>query len=214
MSGLGQPSPILLAGAKPRVIAFIGPTGSGKTTTIAKLAADFSLNQEKRVAVLTIDTKRVDAVGQLKAYCRIINIPLFIAYSPDEISGIMPGIMDSDITLVDTPGSGPMDKAQMLEMVEFLQKLIPQEVHLAMSITTSFSEMKRVFDNFGILKPNRILFTKLDESDQYGSMISFALISKKPLSYVTFEQNVPGDFSVADTGNLIASILEGKGAAR
>ena len=208
VAGMGEASPILLAGTRPRVVAFVGPTGSGKTTTIAKLAADFTLNQGKKVSVLTIDTKRVDAVGQLKAYCRIINVPLFIAYSPDELPGIMPGIMPSDVTLVDTPGSGPMDKTQLRETVEFLGRLVPQEVHLAMSVTTALMEMKRIYDNFGVLKPNRLLFTKLDETDRYGTMVSFAVLSKKPMSYVTFGQNVPGDFSLADTRDIIRKILE------
>jgi flagellar biosynthesis protein FlhF len=208
VAGMGEASPILLAGTRPRVVAFVGPTGSGKTTTIAKLAADFTLNQGKKVSVLTIDTKRVDAVGQLKAYCRIINVPLFIAYSPDELPGIMPGIMPSDITLVDTPGSGPLDKTQLRETVEFLGRLVPQEVHLAMSVTTALMEMKRIYDNFGVLKPNRLLFTKLDETDRYGTLLSFAVLSKKPMSYVTFGQNVPGDFSLADTRDIIRKILE------
>ena len=212
LAGFGQVNPIQLKGAKPRIVAFAGPTGSGKTTTIAKLVTEFSLTMGKKVAVLTIDTKRVDAVGQLKAYCRIINIPLFIAYSPDDIPGIMPGIMESDITLVDTPGSGPLDRAQMLEMVEFLQKLVPQEVHLTVSITTSFSEMNRIHNNFGILKPNRILFTKLDETDSYGPMLSFALVSRKPLSYVTFGQNVPGDFAVTSPQAIVETILDMKKA--
>ncbi len=207
-AGMGAANPILLAGTRPRVVAFVGPTGSGKTTTIAKLAADFTLNQGKKVSVLTIDTKRVDAVGQLKAYCRIIKVPLFIAYSPDDLPGIMPGIMPTDITLVDTPGSGPMDKAQLRETVEFLGKLVPQEIHLAMSVTTALVEMKRIYDNFGVLKPNRLLFTKLDETDRYGTLLSFAVLSKKPMSYVTFGQNVPGDFSPADARDLIRKILE------
>ena len=138
LAGIADISPVVFTGAKPRMVAFVGPTGSGKTTTIAKLAADFTLNMNKDVSVLTIDTRRVDAVGQLKAYCRILNIPLHIAYTPEELPVIMPGIIKSDITLVDTPGSGPMDKQHMLEMVEFLQKMVPQEVHLVMSVTTSF----------------------------------------------------------------------------
>jgi flagellar biosynthesis protein FlhF len=208
LAGMGEVSPVLFAGAKPRIVAFVGPTGSGKTTTIAKLATDFTLNLGKRVSVLSIDTKRVDAVGQLKAYCRIINIPLLIAYSPDELPGIMPGIMGSDVTLVDTPGSGPMDRPQMIEMVEFLKRMVPQEVHLTISVTTSLMEMKRIFENFGLLKPNRMLFTKLDETDNYGTMISFAVLSGKPMSYVTFGQNVPGDFALADPGDLIRKIFE------
>ena len=207
LAGMGEVSPVLFAGAKPRIVAFVGPTGSGKTTTIAKLSTDFTLNLGKRVSVLSIDTKRVDAIGQLKAYCHIINIPLFIAYSPDELPGLMPGIMGSDITLVDTPGSGPMDRTQMIEMVEFLQRMVPQEVHLAMSVTTSLMEMKRIHENFGLLKPNRILFTKLDETDKYGTMISFAVISGKPMSYMTFGQNVPGDFALADPGDIIRKTL-------
>jgi len=203
ISGIDEPRAIALTGAKPRMIAFVGPTGSGKTTTIAKLAADFTLNHEKDVSILTVDTKRVDAVGQLKAYCRILNIPLYIAYSPDELPSVMPGLMKSDITLVDTPGSGPMDKSQMIEMVEFLQKMVPQEVHMVMSVTTSLTEMRRIHDNFSMLKPSRILFTKLDETVSYGPMLSFALTAKKPLSYITFGQNVPGDFAVADLVDII-----------
>jgi len=207
LSGMGDVRPIPSGGTKPRIIAFVGPTGSGKTTTIAKIATEIALNMDKKVAVLNIDTKRVDAVGQLKAYCRIINIPLYIAYSPDDIPGIMPHILENDITLVDTPGSGPMDKPQMIEMIEFLHKLVPQEVHLTLSVTTSFMEMKRIFNNFGMMKPNRILFTKLDETDNYGTMLSFALVAREQWSYVTFGQNVPGDFDVADPGKLVKQTI-------
>jgi len=210
MAGIGDVSPVTFAGARPRIVAFVGPTGTGKTTTIAKLATDFSLNMDKKVSVLTIDTKRVDAVGQLKAYCRIVNIPLFIAYNPGDLPGIMPKIMDSDIVLVDTPGLAPMDRKQMMDMIEFLQKLVPQEVHLTLSVTTSLLEMKRIFENFGTLKPNRILYTKLDETSNYGTMISFAIFSKKTVSYVTFGQNVPGDFSVADPEGLIRKNLNSR----
>lgn len=208
LTSMGEVNPILFSGAKPRMVAFVGPTGSGKTTTIAKLAAEFALSMEKNVTILTIDTKRVDAVGQLKAYCRILNIPLNIAYSPDELPSMMPIIMKSDITLVDTPGSGPMDKPQMIEMVEFLQKIVPQEVHLVMGVTTSLAEMKRIHDNFSVLKPNRVLFTKLDETTSYGPLLSFAIQSQKPLSYFTYGQNVPGDFAVADPQKLIDKMLE------
>lgn len=202
LDGIPIVSPIDITATKPRIVSFVGPTGSGKTTTIAKLAADFSLNRNRNVTVLTTDTRRVDAVGQLKAYCRILNIPLMIAYTPDDLPGIMPSLMKSDLALVDTPGSGPMDKPQMMEMVEFLRKLAPQEVHIVMSVTTALGEMKRIFKNFSIMKPNRILFTKLDETDAYGPLLSFVIASRKPMSYVTFGQNVPGDFSVADREDL------------
>ena len=207
-SGMGDVCPVIFAGAKPRIVTFVGPTGTGKTTTIAKLATDFSLNMGRKVSVLTIDTKRVDAVGQLKAYCRIIDIPLHIAYSPDDLPGIMPKLINSDVTLVDTPGVGPLDRQQMIEMVEFLQRLVPQEVHLTMSVTTSFTEMKRISENFSTLKPNRVLFTKLDETDNYGSMFSYELSTRKPMSYITFGQNVPGDFSIAEPEKLIRKMLE------
>ena len=209
-SSMGNIHPVMFAGAKPRIVAFIGPTGTGKTTTIAKLATEFSLNMDKNVSVLSIDTKRIDAIGQLKSYCRIIKIPLHVAYTPDELPSIMPKLMNSDITLVDTPGSGPYDKQQMFEMVEFLQKLVPQEVHLTMSVTTSFLEMTRTLENFGTLKPNRLLYTKLDETKHYGPMFSFSIISEKPMSYVTFGQNVPGDFSLADPESLLRESLDKK----
>ena len=209
LSSMKEVSPIAFAGPKPRIVTFVGPTGSGKTTTIAKLASEFILNMDKTITVLTIDTKRVDAVGQLKTYCQILNIPLFIAYTPDDLSAFMQSIEKSDMTLVDTPGSGPMDKSQMIEMMEFLQKMVPQEVHLVMSVTTSYHEMNRILDNFNVLKPNRILFTKLDETDSYGPMLSCAIMAKTPMSYVTFGQNVPGNFSVADPKNLIEGKLTG-----
>ncbi len=205
--GLTEVLPISFGGVKRKIVAFVGPTDTGKTTTIAKLATDFTLNMNKKVSVLTIDTKRIDAVGQLKSYCRIIKIPLHIAYTPDELPTIMPRLMGSDITLVDTPGSGPLDRKQMLDMVEFLQRLVPQEVHLTMSVTTSLGDMKQIFENFGTLKPNRVLYTKLDETDKYGTMISFAITSKKPMSYVTFGQNVPGDFSLAEPEKLVRNSL-------
>jgi flagellar biosynthesis protein FlhF len=207
---IGEVCTISMGGTRPRIVAFVGPTGTGKTTTIAKLATEFSLTRGQRVCVLTIDTKRIDAVGQLKSYCRIINIPLLIAYSPDELPGIMPRLAENDIALIDTPGAGPMDRQQMMEMVEFLHRLVPQEVHLTMSVTTSLHEMNRIEKNFNTLKPNRVLFTKLDETDSYGAMLSFAIGSKKNLSYVTFGQNVPGDFSLADPAELLRQCLTPK----
>jgi len=207
LASMGDVCPIIFAGVKPRIVVFVGPTGSGKTTTIAKLATDFSLNMNKKVSVLTFDTKRIDAIGQLKSYCRIIQIPLYIAYSPDELPGIMPRLMNSDITLVDTPGLGPLDKQQMLEMVEFLQRLVPQEVHLTISVTTLLNEMNRIVECFGTLKPNRVLYTKLDETENYGTMLSFAITSGRPMSYITFGQNVPGDFSLIDPESLIRKNL-------
>ena len=100
-----------------------------------------------------------------------------------------------------------MDTPQMLAMVEFLQRLVPQEVHLVMSVTTAASEMKRIHTCFGVLKPNRLLFTKMDETEQYGNLLSFAVSAKTPLSYVTFGQNVPGDFSVANPQDIIEKSL-------
>ena len=206
--GLPEPQPVKVREGGHRMVALVGPTGSGKTTTIAKLAADFSLNGNRRITVLTLDTRRVDAVGQLKAYCRILNVPLYIAYAPDDLPGIMPGIARSDMTLVDTPGAGPMDNEHMRDMVEFLHRIVPQEVHLVMSVTTALPEMERIAGNFSMLKPNRILFTKLDETDRYGPMLSFALTAGKPISYLTDGQSVPGDFTAADTGRLVGLVMD------
>ena len=108
-------------------------------------------------------------------------------------------------------GKSPRSKVLGVDMLSLMgQKLVPQEVHLTISITKSLVEMNRILKNFSVMKPNRIMFTKLDESDSYGSMLSFALISQKPLSYVTHGQNVPGDFNVMKPQNIVENILEPK----
>ncbi len=207
-AGMPESQPLAVKPGAHRTVAFVGPTGSGKTTTIAKLAADFILNRSHRIAVLTVDTRRVDAVGQLKAYCRILNVPLHIAYTPDDLADILPDLEKSDLTLVDTPGAGPMDREHLREMIEFLQRMSPQEVHLVMAVTTSREEMERIGANFAMMKPNRLLFTKLDETDRYGPLVSFAIGAKKPLLYITTGQSVPGDFEAADTSRLARMVIE------
>jgi flagellar biosynthesis protein FlhF len=197
-------------GATPRKVAFIGPTGAGKTTSLAKLATDFTLNGEKKVSMLTIDSNRVDGFSQLKAYARIIDVKLHIAYTADEIPEVLPECRKDDIVLIDTPGIGPLDREGMLETAQFLEEIDPHEIHLVLSATTALPELKRAYESFSEMKPNRILFSKLDETDRYGAMLSFVLMAKQPLSYVTLGRNVPGDFSEAEPELIVQETLEPK----
>jgi flagellar biosynthesis protein FlhF len=199
--------PVIFRGVQPTMVAFVGPTGSGKTTTIAKIGTEFALQKGKKVALLTIDTKRVNALGQLKAYCRIINIPLYISYTTDDLKGIMPRLQENEVVLIDTPGTGPLDKAQLDIIDKFFQYICPQETHLVMGISLSQHEMKQVFNCFKTLNPNRLLFTKLDETETYGQILSFAISSQVPLSYVTYGQNVPGDYSLANPREIVHHCL-------
>lgn len=192
---------------RPKVIAMVGPTGVGKTTTIAKLAAIYSLSKKKRVALITADTYRIAAVEQLRTYSEIIGVPLSVVYSPEEVQSAIEQHRDSDLILLDTAGRNPRNPARMLELRGIIRVAQPDEVHLVISATTKNRDAIEVVDRFEQVGFDRLLFTKLDESSTFGMILNALVRAQRPLSYLGTGQDVPEDFERASASKLAHMIV-------
>lgn len=201
---------IALHGGQCRLVAVCGPTGVGKTTNLAKIAAHFAVNERARVALLTCDTYRVAASEQLRIYANIIGLPLRIANDPREAADAAHDFRDYDLVLMDTAGGSQFNLEQINELKTVLHAVKPHEILLAMSATTQIEDLRNIVANFKCLNPTAALFTKTDETRQYGAMFSIMAETGLPLSYVSIGQNVPDDIRAASPAIIANLILEGK----
>lgn len=191
----------------PHVVALIGPTGVGKTTTIAKLAAKLKLDENRRVGLITIDTYRIAAVDQLKKYADIIGSPLKVVGSPDDLREAVASMKECDFVLIDTAGRSPKDTLKLNELKTFLDAASPQEVHLVLSTVVGRESMELAIERFSAVRLDKMIFTKLDEARHVGTILSVIQQVGKPLSYVTTGQDVPDDIEVAKGRRLAQLIL-------
>ena len=193
---------------KARVVALIGPTGVGKTTTIAKLAANFKLRQNKNVALITIDTYRIGAVDQLRMYAEILGVPLNVVVTPNELTDAVASARDMDYILIDTAGRSQNDQIKLRELQIFLAAANPHEVHLVLSSTAHHSNLINAAEKFHQLGVDRVIFTKLDEAVSFGVVLSVLNKLQVSLSYITTGQDVPEDIEVGN-GRRMARLLLG-----
>ncbi|MEM8875254.1 MAG: flagellar biosynthesis protein FlhF [Planctomycetota bacterium] len=191
----------------PTVVALIGPTGVGKTTTVAKLAANLQLVQNMKVGLLTIDTYRIAAVDQLRKFSEIINARLEVAHTAAEIPQALASFADCDFILLDTAGRSPKDEMHLRELEQCLKVAKPDEIHLVMSASQGRSSSEMVVEKFGALQPDSVIFTKVDEAVQLGVVLNVAHKLGKSLSYITYGQNVPNDIEVGCARRLAKAIL-------
>jgi len=198
---------IKLDGKKTKKVVFVGPTGVGKTTTIAKLAADFTLRQKKKVALATLDTYRLGAVDQLRIYGDIIKIPVETAHNRDELRAIVRKHADKDLLLIDTAGKSPKDTAYSEQLKGMLRDLGDVETQLVLSVTTQEKIFQESVKQFSALGIDRVLFTKMDEGMSFGPLFNFSLRTRIPFSYFTMGQRVPEDIEVANREKVIKLIF-------
>ncbi|KPK74622.1 MAG: hypothetical protein AMJ79_13570 [Phycisphaerae bacterium SM23_30] len=196
-----------------RVVALVGPTGVGKTTTIAKLAADFKLRQNKKVGLITIDTYRIGAVDQLRMYAEIIDVPLKVVLTPAELKEAVAMMNDMDMVLIDTAGRSQNDRIKIRELQTFLSAATPHEVHLVLAGTAHHSHILSAVEKFKPLGVNRLIFTKLDEAISFGVLLSVMKKMEASLSYVTTGQDVPDDIEVGNSSRLARLLLGLEGLA-
>ncbi|MGE5580939.1 MAG: flagellar biosynthesis protein FlhF [Bacillota bacterium] len=190
-----------------QIMALIGPTGVGKTTTIAKLAANYNLFEGKKVGLITIDTYRIAAVEHLKTYGDIINLPVEVVYSPGDLNQSFQNLNGCDLILIDTAGRSPHNQAMMDELKKFLSHSKIGLILLAISATTKYQDMVCIAENFSRIAYTHLIFTKLDETDCYGPLVSLAWKIRRPISYLTTGQNVPDDIEIARSDRLISFLI-------
>jgi len=207
---LGESSSIKI-NDKQKVIFFIGPTGVGKTTTLAKLAANFVINENKNVGLITTDTYRIAAVEQLKTYSEILRLPLEIVYDLKEMYGALSNFKEKDLILIDTAGRNIKDDTLKDELKELIDSVNNKEIYLALSATTDLKIILSIIKEYSFIENFKLLFTKVDELDNYGVFLNVKYHVKNPLSYLTIGQNVPEDIEVADIRkitNILTKELE------
>ena len=200
--------PIQLTPGKRRIVALIGPTGVGKTTTIAKLAANFRLREKKRVGLITVDTYRIAAVEQLRTYADIIDLPMEVVTTPREMREAVARLHDLDLVLLDTAGRSPRDEVKIQELKSMLGETSADEVHLVLSSTAGSANLLSTAERFKDVGATSILLTKLDEASSLGNLFRLVRDSNLPLSYLTDGQNVPDDIQVAESRKLAKMMLE------
>ncbi|MCR5674965.1 MAG: flagellar biosynthesis protein FlhF [Lachnospiraceae bacterium] len=209
----GKSETITPADNGPKAVFFIGPTGVGKTTTIAKIASDLYVMQHKKVALLTVDTYRIAAAEQLKTYASIMEIPCRVIYSVEEMQKAAQDLRDYDFLLVDTPGHSMHNEEQRESISSFLHALddmVPSEAFLVLSATTKYRDLIDIADTYTAMVPYRLIFTKMDETGCAGNLYNIKLHTGAPMSYITNGQNVPDDIAVFDAQGIVKGLLGGK----
>ena len=197
----------------PRIVLFIGPTGVGKTTTIAKLAGRYCVEEKKKVALLTADTYRIAAAEQLRTYANILETPFRIIYTPEELQAAVEDYWDCDYIFIDTAGRSHQNTDQlekMKEMVAALKRPESYQVFLVLSATTKYRDLQKIADCYGKIADFELIFTKLDETEAVGNLLNMKLYTDAPIAYVTCGQNVPDDMEAFDPQKTVKQILGGK----
>lgn len=197
------------AAAKQKVIALVGPTGVGKTTSIAKLAAIHKLINKQAVGLISADTYRIGAIEQLRTFAAIADIPMEVVYKPSEIKSALATFKDKDVIFIDTVGRSQRMKKDIAELAKFVNAATPQEVHLVLSASTSNRVLHEAIEQFRAVSPTRIIFSKLDEAVTFGQVLNIAHTSALPISYITTGQNVPDDIKMASYMQLANVIYTG-----
>lgn len=209
---LGQPKIIEAEEKKTKLVFFMGPTGVGKTTTIAKLASYFKLEKKLKVALITCDTYRIAAVEQLRTYANILDVPLQVVYTIEEFNSAVKGYKDYDLIFVDTAGRSHKNNEQCNEILHFvndcqIDENIEKETFLVLSAATKYKDLININQVFGTLKNYSIIFTKLDETSCLGNILNMKLHTGLQLSYVTSGQAVPDDISIIDAQKIARNLL-------
>ena len=209
----GEPNCIDTEGKKPKIIFFIGPTGVGKTTTIAKIASKYKVEQDRKVAFLTADTYRIAATEQLHIYANILDAPMSIVYSAQELNQAIAKVSDNDLIFVDTAGFSHRNETQRMDtknLIDGLDEQYEREIFLVLSATTKYKDLLEIVDSYREIAEYKLIFTKLDETSSYGNLLNIRLYSGADLSYMANGQNVPDDIEEFNAQMIVKQLLVGK----
>jgi len=208
---LGPSQSLELDDGSTRFVFFIGPTGVGKTTTIAKIASSLIMEKKKKVAFVTADTYRIAAVEQLRTYANILDVPMRVIYDAEEMKNVREELKEYDVVLVDTAGRSHKNREQR-DDIERLILSVPEEtreIYLVLSVTTKYKDLLKITETYSQISDYRLVFTKLDETASLGNILNIRMATGASLSYATFGQNVPDDISRTDAQLIAKQLLGG-----
>ncbi len=197
----------------PRIVIFMGPTGVGKTTTIAKIASNYVVEEKRKVALLTADTYRIAAVDQLRTYANILEVPFRVIYSEEDTKEAIEEFGDYDYIFVDTAGHSHQNEEQLghtKNLVEILQENGDSQVFLVLSATTKYRDLLKIVSRYNQITDFQLIFTKLDETEVLGNLLNLKLYTDKPIAFVTYGQNVPNDIELFNPQKTVKQILSKK----
>ncbi|MGN1147457.1 MAG: AAA family ATPase, partial [Lachnospiraceae bacterium] len=209
----GPAAEITPAEKGPKVIFFVGPTGVGKTTTIAKIASKFSVEEKKKVVLLTTDTYRIAAAEQLRTYASILEVPFRVIYTIEELENALRDFREYDYIFVDTAGHSQQNMAQKeatSAFVHCVDGLAEKDIFLVLSATTKYRDLLSIADSYKEMGDYKLIFTKLDETTAVGNLLNLKLYTGASLSYVTCGQNVPDDIEKFNPQKTVKQLLGGK----
>lgn len=208
---LGQMKTIEVEKEGPKIVFFIGPTGVGKTTTIAKLASKYKLEKKCKLAIITADTYRIAAVEQIRTYANILSVPIEVVYTSDEIKSAIDKYQDYDLIFIDTAGRSHNNNEQREDVKKMIESIrgYHQEIYLVLSATTKYRDLVKITQVYSDITNYRIIFTKIDETSALGNVLNIRMMTNAPLSYTTFGQNVPDDIVVTDAQYIAKQLLGG-----
>lgn len=197
----------------PRVVLFMGPTGVGKTTTIAKIASDFCMGEQKKVALLTADTYRIAAAEQLRTYANILEVPFRVIYTAEEAQAAMVDFCGFDYIFIDTAGHSHQN-AELLENIRKLLEAVAEmgeyQTFLVLSATTKYRDLQEIAASYKKITEYQLIFTKLDETQAMGNLLNIRLDADAPIAYVAYGQNVPDDIELFDPQKTVKQLLTTK----
>ncbi len=203
---LGESVPLKLKKYKQNVLLFVGPTGAGKTTTLVKLASQLAFNQNLNVGLINMDTYRVGAIEHMKIYSEIMDINMQTAYNTQELKQALKALEDKDVVLIDTAGKSTKDEEYKKELAEYMRVSQADEVFLILSVVTGYRSCRDIVNYYSFVDDFKFIFTKLDEINTWGNILNIADYARKPLSYMTTGQNVPGDICEASVERIVQNI--------
>jgi len=204
---LGDPMPLKLKKFDQNVLLFVGPTGAGKTTTLAKLAGRLKFKENLDVGLINTDTYRVGAMEHIRIFAEIMDIPVAMAYSAQELRDALTSMADKDVVLIDTAGKNARDEEYHRELQEYIEVCQADEIYLVLSVVTGTKACRDTIKHYSFIKDYKLIITKLDEAGVWGNVLNIADFSKKGISYITNGQNVPDDIRDVDTYRLVAGIV-------
>lgn len=189
---IGEKSPIVLNDNRPTVVMFLGTTGVGKTTTLSKLATMFTMQEEKSVAIITVDTYKIASSEQLKVYSEILDVPLTVAYSNDEVREEIKKYADKDIIFIDT-GKCPDETEYRNSIIELMEITQPDDIYIVVSASTNYKFCEKILDDYSYVKNYKFIVTKMDEAMCFGTIFNLRSLAKRPIAYLTYGQVLTED---------------------